>query len=85
MSFQHHEEREGIVSILNQKRSEAVRTLQEPCAFPFDEDFINAPECNSVEGVDFGRSDVNIANDKYMVIVKVRLWVNSNTHVKESR
>ena len=38
------------LSILNRKRAEAVRTLQERCAFPSDKEFINALECNSVEG-----------------------------------
>ena len=52
-------------SILDQKRVEAVRILQERCGFPSDEDFINALECNSIEGVDFGRREVNIANEIY--------------------
>ena len=52
----------GLDSILVQKRAEVVRNLQEHCAFPSDEDFINALECNSIEGVDFRRRDVNIAN-----------------------
>ena len=43
----------SLFSILNQKRAEVVRTLQERCAVPSDEDFINALECNSIEGVDF--------------------------------
>ena len=44
---------------------EAVRILQERCAFPSDKDFTNALECNSIEGVDFGRRDVKIAIDIY--------------------
>ena len=55
----------ALYSILDQKRVEAVRVLQERCAFPFDEDFITTLECNSIEGVDFGGRDVNIANDIY--------------------
>ena len=39
-----------LFSILDQKRAEAVRILQELCGFPSDEDFINALECNSIEG-----------------------------------
>ena len=30
-----------------------------------DEDFINVLECNSIDGVDFGGRDVNIANKIY--------------------
>ena len=52
-------------SILDQKRAKAVRILQERCGFPSDEDFINALECNSIDGVDFGRRDVKIANEIY--------------------
>ena len=52
-------------SILDQKRAEAVRILQERCAFPSDKDFINALECNYIEGMDFGRRDVKISNDIY--------------------
>ena len=52
-------------SILDQKRAETVRILQERCGFPSDKDFINALECNSIEGVDFGRRDVKIANEIY--------------------
>ena len=52
-------------SILDQKRAKAVRILQERCGFPSDEDFINALECNSIEGVDFGRRDIKIANEIY--------------------
>ena len=48
-------ERKTTFSILDQKRAEAVRILQERCGFPSDEDFINALECNSIEGADFGR------------------------------
>ena len=35
---------ESKISIFNQMRAEAVRTLQEQCAFLFDEDSINALE-----------------------------------------
>ena len=52
-------------SIPDQKRAEAIRTLQERCGFPSDKDFINALECNSIESVNFGRRDVNIANKIY--------------------
>ena len=52
-----------LYSILDQKRVEAVKILQERCAFPSDHDFVNALECNSIEGADFGRRDVKIAND----------------------
>ena len=52
-------------SILDQKRAEAVRILQERCGFPPDEHLIHALECNSIEGVDFGRRDVDIANEIY--------------------
>ena len=50
-------------SILDQKRAEAVRILQERCDFPSDEDFIHTLKCNSIGGVYFGRRDVNIANE----------------------
>ena len=56
-------DRKTIFSILDQKRAEAVRILQERCGFPPDKDFINALKCNSIEGVDFGRGDVKIANE----------------------
>ena len=49
-------------SILDQKRAEAFRILQERYGFPSDEDFIHSLECTSIEGVDFSRRDVNIAN-----------------------
>ena len=39
-----------LFSILDQKRAEAVRILQERCGFPSDKDFINALECNSIKG-----------------------------------
>ena len=55
----------SLFSILDQKRAEAIIILQERCAFPSDKDFINALEYNSIEGVDFGKRDVNIANDIY--------------------
>ena len=61
------EEKEGKTTfyILDQKRVEAVRILQERCGFPSDKDFIHALEYNSIEGVEFGRRDVNIANKIY--------------------
>ena len=43
----------SLFSILDQKRADAVRTLLERCAFPSNKDFINALECNSIEGTDF--------------------------------
>ena len=52
-------------SILDQKRAEAVKILEERCSFLSDKDFINVLECNSIEGVDFGRRDVKIANKIY--------------------
>ena len=58
-------DRKTTFSILDQKRAEAVRVLQEKCEFPSDVDFINALECNSIDGVDFGRRDVKIANKIY--------------------
>ena len=42
-------------SILDQKRAEAMIMLQERCGFPSDKDVINALECNSLEGVYFGK------------------------------
>ena len=51
--------RKSMCSILDQKRAKAVRILQEQCACPSDEDFINELECNAIEGVDFRRRDVN--------------------------
>ena len=54
-----------MFSILDQKRVEAVRILHERYGFPSDEDFVNALECKSIEGVNFGRRDVNIANEIY--------------------
>ena len=50
-------------SILDQKRVETVRILQEKYGFPSDKDFINALECNSIEGANFGRRDVKIVNE----------------------
>ena len=58
-------DRKTTFSILDQKRAEAVRILQERCGFSSDKDFINSLECNSIEGVDFGRRDVKIANKIY--------------------
>ena len=54
-----------LFSILDQKRAEAVRNLQERCAFPSNKDFINALECNFIEGVHFRRRDVSVANKIY--------------------
>ena len=54
-----------IFSILDQKQAKVVRILQERCDFPSDEDFINALECNSIEGVDFDRRDFKITNKIY--------------------
>ena len=54
-----------LSSVLDQKRTKAIRILQEIFGFPSDEDVIHALECNSIEGVDFGRRDVNIANKIY--------------------
>ena len=51
--------------MFNQKIAEVVRNLRERCAFPPDKDFINALKFYSIEGVDFGRRDVNIANKIY--------------------
>ena len=52
-------------SILDQKRAEECRVLQEKCGFPSDEDFINALENNEIPNVDFGRRDVKIAGEIY--------------------
>ena len=54
-----------MFSIFDQKRAEAVRILQEICGFPSDKDFINPLKSNSIEGVDFCRRDVKIANKMY--------------------
>ena len=54
-----------IFFILHQKRAEAVIILQDRCGFPSDKDFINALECNFIDGMDFGRRDLNIANKIY--------------------
>ena len=59
------EEGKTTFSILDQKRAKTVRILQERCGFPSDKDFINVLEYNSIEGVNFGRRDVNIANKIY--------------------
>ena len=40
-----------------------MRILQERCGFPLDGDFINALECNSIDGLDFGRRDMKISNE----------------------
>ena len=55
----------ALYSIIDQKRAEAVRILEEQCGFPSNKDFINTLECNLMEGVGFGRRDVKIANDIY--------------------
>ena len=55
----------SLFSILDQKRAEIVRILQKRCTFPLDTDFINTLECNSIEGVNFRRRGINIANDIY--------------------
>ena len=47
------EQGKALYSILDQKRAEAVRILQECCAFSSDEVLINALECNSIEGGGF--------------------------------
>ena len=64
-------------SILDQKRAETVRILQERYGFPSDKDFINALECSSVEGMDFGRRDVKWPK-KYMDTVKELQWEGLN-------
>ena len=58
-------DRKTTFFILDQKRAEAVKVLQERCGFPLDVDFINALECNFIDGVDFGRRDVRIATKIY--------------------
>ena len=58
-------QRKSLFSILDQKRVETVRFLQQFCVFPSSKDFINALEYNFIEGKDFGRRDSNIANDIY--------------------
>ena len=42
-----------------------MRILQERCGFPSDKDFGNTLKCNSIEGMDFGRRDIKIANEIY--------------------
>ena len=59
------EDRKTTFSILDQKRAETIRLLQERCGFPSDVDFINTLECSSIDGVDFGRRDMKIANEIY--------------------
>ena len=51
--------------ILDQKRAEACRLLQEKCGFPSDTDLINAIENGEILNIDFGRRDVKIANEIY--------------------
>ena len=51
--------------ILDQTRAEAVRVLQEQYGFSSDKDFIHKLEYNTLEGVDFSRRDVNMANKIY--------------------
>ena len=53
--------KEGKDYQLDQKRAEVARTLQERCGFLSDKDFIKA----LIEGVDFGRRDVKVANEIY--------------------
>ena len=55
----------SLFSILDQNRAKAVRTLQVRCFFLSDGGFINELECNSIEGVVFGRLDMKIANEIY--------------------
>ena len=57
--------RKSILFILDQKQAKEVRILQEQCAFLYDKDFMNALECNAIEGVDFERRDVRITNAIY--------------------
>lgn len=64
-NFSTIEKTKSSFSLLDQKWAKAVQLLQEQCGSPSDEDFINALECNSVPGVDFGRRDINIANEIY--------------------
>ena len=58
-------DRKTILPILDQKRAQAVRVFQERCGLPSDVDFINALESNSIDGVNFGRRDMKIANEIY--------------------
>ena len=78
----HYEARENIIFRLDQKRVGVVSILQKLCGFPSDEDFINALEYNSIEGVDFGRRDVDIANNIYGYS-KGAAREGSNIHIKE--
>ena len=58
--------RKTSFSVFDQKRAaEEVRILQERCGFPSDEDFIHALDCDYIEGLDYGRHDVKIANRIY--------------------
>ena len=76
-----------IFSILDQKRAEVVRILQKRCGFPSDKDFLHALEYNSIEGVDFGRSDVNISNETYgySKAATMRRFKHSHKGVKINR
>ena len=71
-------------SILDQKRAEAVRTLQIGCAFPSNKEVVDAPECNSIEGIDFGCRNMKIGNEIYGHS-KGAAMGKFNTRVKESR
>ena len=53
-----------MFSMLDQKRVKAVQSLQEKCGHTSDENFVHTLECNTVPGVDFGRRDVKIANER---------------------
>ena len=67
--------RKTIFSILDQKRAEAVRILQEQYSFPSDEDFINffrlRSYCGSVQFNLISRS-INSLRRRYAVIVQVQ-------------
>ena len=52
--------------ILDQKRAGAVIILKERCGFPSGKkNFIQALECNSIDGANFSGSDINIDNKIY--------------------
>ena len=52
-------------SICDQKKVEVVKIFQERYGLPLDKDFIHTLIFKFIEGVDFSRRDVNIANKIY--------------------
>ena len=50
---------------MTKSEQKSLESYKKEKGFPSDEDFINALECDFIEGVDFGRRDVKIANEIY--------------------